>query len=77
MILRGNRTVFREDLGIWLRREVWLKESNRWQPKCMGWNHSGYRWTGWRRLVRRERRHIIQWLWIKPHPRSTNNENRP
>jgi hypothetical protein len=53
MIVNGDRTVFREDLGIWLRREPPYKEPKK-LPKCMGWNRSRDRWTGWAKLVRQD-----------------------
>ena len=68
MILRPNRTWFREDMGIWLSREVWSRENLRWQPRLFGRNMRGARWCGRRYYYYKAGRELlnrIQWLQIR------------
>jgi hypothetical protein len=55
MTLFGKRTAFREDLGVWLRREKFVPV-HRKLPLCMGRNRSQSFWCSRR-----------YWRWYAEH----------
>lgn len=74
MILRHDRTIFREDCGIWLRREAWPRRPKRWQPFINGTNHKGDRWLADRFYLNQIKSEVYDRafrLWIRTHKTRT------